>query len=329
MLKQFILLMRETVREWSDDGASGVAAALAYYTIFSLAPLLIIIALVVGAFLDEKTIEQDILGNVEMTVGRDAAQTLRNLLTAEDGTRTRSDVIGTIIWFSVMLWGASGIFAQLQKALNKIWEVRGKPGRSPLVFVKDRLLSFGVVIFAAAILLATMIINTGLSTLLVKNTALAQSVYIVRPLQVLVTLGMVTVLFATLFKVLPDVTIRWKDVWVGAAFTAVLFIVGQFVVGLYIANANVGTVFGAAGSLTVILVWIYYSAQILLFGAEFTEVWARHHGVSLQPDGDAVWANQMQADAEHARAREYRARRQSKATPQLSVQTADGETKDS
>jgi membrane protein len=328
MLKQFILLMRETIREWTEDGAAGVAAALAYYTIFSLAPLLIIIALVVGAFLDEKTIEQDILGNVEMTVGRDAAETLRNLLTTEDGTRSRSDVVGTIIWFSVMLWGASGIFAQLQKALNKIWEVRGKPGRSPLVFVKDRLLSFVVVIFAAAILLATMVINTGLSTLLVKNTAIAQSVYIVRPLQVLVTLGMVTVLFATLFKVLPDVMIRWKDVWVGAAFTAVLFILGQFAVGLYIANANVGTVFGAAGSLTVILVWIYYSAQILLFGAEFTEVWARHHGVRLQPDGDAVWSNQMQADAEHARARELRARRQPTAAPQLSVQAADGETKD-
>jgi membrane protein len=302
MVKQFILLMRETVREWSEDGAAGVAAALAYYTIFSLAPLLIIIALVVGAFLDQKTIEQDILGNVEMTVGSDAAQTLRNLLTTEDGTRTRSDVVGTVIWFSVMLWGASGIFAQLQKALNKIWEVRGKPGRSPLVFVKDRLLSFGVVIFAAAVLLATMLINTGLSTLLVKNPAVASLVSLVRPLQILVTLSMVTVLFATLFKVLPDVNIRWKDVWVGAAFTAVLFIAGQFAVGLYIANASVGTVFGAAGSLTVILVWIYYSAQILLFGAEFTEVWARHYGVRIQPDSDAMWSNEGQAQLEVERA---------------------------
>lgn len=315
MLKQFILLMRETVREWSDDGAASVAAALAYYTIFSLAPLLIILALAVGAFLDQKTIEQDILGNVEMTVGSDAARTLRDLIATEDGARTRSDVIGTIIWFSVMLWGASGIFAQLQKALNKIWEVRGKPGRSPLVFIKDRLLSFGVVIFAAALLLATMLINTGLSTLLVKNTTAGQLIHLVRPLQVLVTLSMITVLFATLFKVLPDVTLRWKDVWVGAAFTAVLFFVGQFVVGLYIANANVGTVFGAAGSLTVILVWIYYSAQILLFGAEFTEVWARHHGVSLQPDGDAVWRNPVQAEEELARARERSTRRQPTSTP--------------
>lgn len=308
MLNHFVVLMRETVREWSDDGAASVAAALAYYTIFSLAPLLIIIALVVGAFLDQQAIEDGLIGNVASTVGNDAAQTLRGLLVTD--TTSRSDAIGTIIWFSVMLWGASGIFAQLQKALNRIWEVKGKPGRSPLVFVKDRMLSFGIVVFAAALLLAGLVMNTGLSTLLTKNPNIAQFAILLRPLQVLVTLAMTTILFATVFKVLPDVTIRWKDVWVGAAFTAVLFIVGQFAVGFYIANANIGSVFGAAGSLTVILVWIYYSAQILLFGAEFTEVWARHHGVRLQPDGDAVWANQMQAEIEFERAQLRRAKKQ-------------------
>lgn len=301
MLKYFIVLMRETIREWNEDGASAVAAALAYYTIFSLAPLLIIIALVVGAFLDEKTIEKDIIGGVEVTIGTDAAQTLRGMISPEN--RTRSDVIGTIIWIAVMLWGASGIFSQLQKALNKIWEVRGKPGRSPLVFVKDRLISFGIVVFVAAILLATMVINTGLTTLLAKNGQFSQFSGIIRPLQLLVSLSLATVMIATVFKILPDVNIRWKDVWVGAAFTAVLFIAGQFVVGLYISNANVGSVFGAAGSLTVILVWIYYSAQILLFGAEFTEVWARHHGVHIQPDSDAIWTNEDQAQLELERAR--------------------------
>ena len=313
IIKEFILLMRETIREWSDDGASGIAAALAYYTIFSLAPLLIIIALVVGAFLDQQTLEEGLISNVAATVGDDAAQTLRGLMVTEN--RTRSDVVGTIIWFSVMLWGASGIFAQLQKALNRIWEVRGKPGRSPLVFVKDRMLSFGIVVFAAALLLGAMIINTGLSAALTKNEQLAQFGILLRPLQVMVTLAITTVLFATVFKVLPDVTIRWKDVWVGAAFTAVLFILGQFIVGLYIANANVGSVFGAAGSLTVILVWIYYSAQILLFGAEFTEVWARHYGVRLQPDGDAVWVNQFQADQELEHARARQAKKQATRTP--------------
>lgn len=312
MFKTFIVLMRETIREWNDDGASAVAAALAYYTIFSLAPLLIIIALVVGAFLDQKTIEEDILGGVETTIGTDAAQTLRGLIAPE--TRTRSDVVGTIIWFAVMLWGASGIFSQLQKALNKIWEVKGRPGRSPLVFVKDRLLSFGIVVFVAAMLLATMVINTGLTALMAKNLQLAQFTGIVRPLQVLVSLALATMMVATVFKILPDVDIRWKDVWVGAAFTAMLFIAGQFAVGLYIANANIGSVFGAAGSLTVILVWIYYSAQILLFGAEFTEVWARHHGVRIQPDSDAMWTNEDQAQLEIERARE---RKMGKSAPSV------------
>jgi membrane protein len=313
MFKQFIVLIRETVSEWSDDGAAAVAAALAYYAIFSLAPLLIIIALVVGAFLDEKTIERDILGGIETTVGADAAQTIRGLISTEN--RTRSDVIGTIIWFAVVLWGASGIFSQLQKALNKIWEVRGKPGRSRLVFVKDRLLSFGIVVFAATLLLATMIINTGLSTLLAKNTNIAHLNILIRPLQGLVSIGMATVLFATVFKILPDVNIRWKDVWVGAAFTAVLFIIGQFVVGLYLSTVNVGTVFGAAGSLTVILVWIYYSAQILLFGAEFTEVWARHHGVRILPDSDFIWTNEDQAQLELEKARTRQMEKQSNPTP--------------
>jgi membrane protein len=312
IIKDFILLMRETVREWSEDGAAGIAAALAYYTIFSLAPLLIIIALVVGTFLDQQTLEEGLISNVAATVGEDAAQTMRGLMVTEN--QTRSDTVGTIIWFSVMLWGASGIFAQLQKALNRIWEVRGKPGRSPLVFVKDRLLSFGVVAFAATLLLGGMIINTGLSAVLTKSDQLAQFSLLLRPLQVLVTLAITTVLFATMFKVLPDVTIRWKDVWVGAAFTAILFIIGQFVVGLYIANANIGSVFGAAGSLTVILVWIYYSAQILLFGAEFTEVWARHYGVHLQPDADAVWVNQFQADQEQEQAQARRAKKQATRT---------------
>lgn len=312
MFKQFIMLMRETIREWNDDGASAVAAALAYYTIFSLAPLLIIIALVVGAFLDQKTIEEDILGSVETTVGTDAAQTLRGLISTDN--RTRSDVVGTIIWFGVMLWGASGIFSQLQKALNRIWEVKGRPGRSPLVFLKDRLLSFGIVVFTATMLLATMVINTGLTTLIAKNVELAQFTWVVRPLQVMVSLSLATVMIATVFKILPDVDIRWKDVWVGAAFTAVLFIGGQFAVGLYIANANVGTVFGAAGSLTVILVWIYYSAQILLFGAEFTEVWARHHGVTIQPDSDAMWSNEDQAQLEIERAQ---ARKMGKSQPSV------------
>lgn len=322
ILKEFGFLMKATVKEWMEDGASSIAAALAYYAIFSLAPLLILIALFMGAFINAREVEEGIVSNVEATVGSEAAATFRNLLTNDNANVDRSNVFSTALWLGVVLWGASGLFAQLQSALNKIWEVRGMPGRSPLVLVKNRALSFAIVLFACVLLLATMLINTSLNIILKEQAGTTALDFIVRPLQFLVSLSMMTIMFATVFKILPDVTIRWRDVWVGAAFTALLFFIGQFIVGLYLTNSNVGSVFGAAGSLTVILVWIYYSAQILLFGAEFTEVWARYHGVDLKPDADAVWINPHQAEREKqaGRVSEAEKKLEQKATEQPAEQ---------
>ena len=300
MFKTAASLLKETVQEWQHDHASNIAAALAYYTVFSLSPLLILLALFIGIVLDRSTVSDDLFNDVEATIGEDAADTLRQLMLNNDEQTQQQETSfwGKVVWFSVVIWGASGIFAQLQSALNRIWEVRAVPGRSPLVFFKNRILSLAVVIVAGFLLLVSMIVNTGLSVLIHDFEEIRRFSFLIRPMQLVTTMIMLTVLFAMIYKILPDAIISWKVVWVGSMFTAFLFFVGQFAVGLYLANSNVGTVFGAAGSLTVILVWIYYSSQILLFGAEFTEVWARHVGIAIRPDDDAVWVNEVQARRE-------------------------------
>lgn len=319
VLKHAALLLRETVHEWMEDGGAHIAAALAYYAIFSLSPLLIIVSLTIGLMMDPNTLETGLVSTVRSTVGQQAAELIRSMMRSE--TRT-TDVLGTVVWLGIIVWGASGMFAQLQNALNKIWEVRAKPGRSPLVLIKNRLMSFGIVLLAAAALLGTMVINTALSTIInngrqavstmstlsaldlfTSTTALTGgNIVTLRVIQVVLTVVVSTGLIAVVFRVLPDVEIAWRDVTVGALFTALLLFLGQFIVGLYLARANIGSVFGAAGSLTIILVWVYYSAQILLFGAEFTEVWARHHGSFIRPDDDAMWENEFKARREAAKA---------------------------
>ncbi len=320
-------LMKETVREWVEDGGANIAAALAYYAIFSLSPLLIIVSLTIGLVADPTELETSVVRDLQPTIGAQATELIRSMLRSNTNT---TDVIGTVIWLAIVVWGASGMFAQLQNALNKIWEVRAKPGRSPLIMVKNRFLSFGIVLLAAITLLGTMVINTGLNATAdaarrAANAANAEvergsdalyaqsglpteaplsgtSLILLRVAQVSLTVIITTGLIAVVYRVLPDVHIAWRDVIVGSIFTAVLLFIGQFGVGLYLARADIGSVFGAAGSLTVILVWVYYSAQILLFGAEFTEVWARHYGHVIRPDNHATWVNEFRARQEATRA---------------------------
>lgn len=320
MLKQALFLLKETVKEWNDDGATHIAAALAYYAIFSLSPLLIIIALLLGLVMDQRSAATSLVQNIELTLGQQAAQLIGSLL--EDQTTT-SDVVGSLVWLAVVVWGATGMFAQLQTALNKIWEVKARPGRSPFTLVKTRLQSFVVVVLAAVTLLGMTVLNGTLNANLERNqpveylvleedgdrqaeyagTAPLAVIIFVRVAQFVLSLAVITFLVGLVYQVLPDVEIHWRDVIVGATFTGLLLYLGQFAVGLYLSRANVGSVFGAAGSLTVILVWIYYTAQILLFGAEFTEVWARYHGAHIQPDSDAVWENEYKAKREADRGR--------------------------
>jgi membrane protein len=295
MLRQFIRLMQETVHEWGMDGGAAIAASLAYYTIFSLSPLLIVVALFLGLVFDQNTLQTTVIEGLRGTLGESGAQLMEGMI--REGGITRGDVFGTILWLAFVIWGASGAFAQLQTALNKIWEIKPIPGRSPVAIIRTRFFSFIIVILVGMVLFGIMVSNSLLNSFMIDNGTPALAI-VVRPMQFVITVALTTLLIAAVFKLLPDAVIRWRDVMVGAAFTAVLFFIGQFAVGIYLSNATIGSVFGAAGSLTIILVWIYYSAQILLFGAEFTEVWARHHGAFIRPDADATWVNEYAAKRE-------------------------------
>ncbi|MCI0712529.1 MAG: YihY/virulence factor BrkB family protein [Chloroflexi bacterium] len=292
-------ILGETLKEWREDNATNVAAALAYYAIFSLSPLLIVVALVLGFVIGSEDAQGQVIEGLQSMFGSQGADTLEAAIEGQEANPSAGLISGAL-WFAVVFWGVSGLFAQLQKALNIIWEVRLQPGASPLIIVKNRLLSFSVVMVASALIVMSTIINTALA-----NVDMG-SPFVLRPIQFVISISVITLLFAAVFKILPDVIIAWRDVWVGALFTALLFMLGQVIVGLYISNTNVGSVYGAAGSLTIILVWIYYSAQIFLFGAEFTEVWARYHGAHIEPDEDAEWINPDQAARERRHAKQFK-----------------------
>lgn len=286
-LKAFGNLLRETFQEWTDDKAPRLAAALSYYTVFSLAPLLIIAIGVAGFVLGRGDVQEQILSEVETFLGAEGRELVRGLI--QDASRPGASLVATIIGIVTLAFGASGVYGQLQEALNTIWEVEPAPGASIWDTVRKRFLSFTMVIGSGFLLLVSLLVSAAISAVstyfseLLPGTDFAWQI-----LNLAASFAVVTLLFALMFKVLPDVEIEWGDVWIGAAVTAVLFTVGKFLIGLYLGTSAPGSTYGGAGSLVVILLWVYYSAQILFFGAEFTQVYARHYGSRIVPAEGAI-----------------------------------------
>lgn len=286
-VKSIIPLIKKTFSEWSEDKAARLAAALAYYTIFSIPPLLIIAIAIAGRVLGQEAAQNRIVAQFSSLIGADSAEALQTMIAnaRDPGESVAAAVFGVII----LLFGASGVFGQLQDALNTIWEVAPRPGRGILGMIKDRFFSFTMVLGVTFLLLVSLLMSTALAAVGEFVTALLPSVTILAQLlNLLISLGAVTIVFALIFKVVPDVKIAWSDIWIGAAVTAVLFVLGQFAIGLYLGNSNVTSTYGAAGALVVILLWVFYSAQILLLGAEFTQVYANMHGTRIVPAENAV-----------------------------------------
>lgn len=284
--KDIVGLLKDTFSEWQEDKASRLAAALAYYTVFSLAPLVIIAiaiaALVFGQEAAQGRIDEQIEGLLG-SQGADAVQDMiKNSRKAEQGT------IATLISVGILLFGASGVFGQLQDSLNTIWEVAPKPGRGIKGFIKDRFLSFSMVLGIGFLLLVSLILSAGLAGVGNYFGHLMPGLPFLQALNFLLSFGIVTVLFALMFRVLPDAKIAWGDVWIGAAITSLLFTLGKYLLGLYLGNGSVGSTYGAAGSFVVLLLWVNYSAQILFFGAEFTQVYANKYGSRIVPAKNAV-----------------------------------------
>jgi membrane protein len=281
-------LLKHTFDEWNEDKAPRLGAALAYYTIFSLAPLLVIAIAISGLVFGEEEARKQIAAEVSNTVGPTVGTAIEGLL--QSAHDSGSGILATIMGVVTLLFGAVGAFNQLQDALNTIWKVTPKPGRGWMAIVKDRVLSFSIVLGIGFLLLVSLIVSTVLTALskFLTPSALPGGTYLWQLINLAVSFGFITLLFAMIYKILPDVKLGWKDVWVGAAVTALLFTIGKYLLGLYLARASVASSYGAAGSLVLILVWVYYSSQILLFGAEFTRVYSIHYGKRILPSDNAV-----------------------------------------
>jgi membrane protein len=292
-------LLKETFAEWNKDKASRLAAALSYYTIFSLAPLLIIAIAIAGFFFGEEAAKGEIIGQLQGLVGRDGAEVIQTAI--ENANRAENDgSIASLISIAVLLFGASGVFAELQDALNTVWEVEPKPELGIGDFLRKRFLSFAMILGIGFLLLVSLIISAVLAGINhYTNSLLPGFDSLWQIVNFIVSFGVITLLFAMIYKFLPDVKITWGDVAIGAAITALLFVIGKYLIGLYLGNSSFSSTYGAAGSIIIILVWTYYSAQILFFGAEFTQVYARRYGSQIISDNVTPRGSRLQKKIEN------------------------------
>ena len=276
-LKPGLSFLREVAAEWRKDNALSLGAALAFYALFSLAPLLLLIIAIVGLVFGRAAAQGEIVERVGGAVGPEAAKVIEGMIAR--ASAPTSGVIATVASLATMLFGASGVFGQLQTSLNQIWGVTGGPRRGVRSLVRRRVTSFSLILGIGFLLFLSLVVSAVLAAvkqLLAEHLPVLGA--LLPPLNFLVSLLMITALFALIFKVLPDARMHWRDVWLGAAVTALLFTAGKGLIALYLGRTGRASVYGAAASLVVLLLWVYYSAQILLVGAEFTEVYSRRYG---------------------------------------------------
>jgi len=285
-------LLKQTASEWMEDDAPSLGAALAYYTVFSLAPLMTIAIAIAGFFFGKEAAQGQIFDELRVLLGEEGGKAIEEMVQSASAQPTVG-VVATVISVIILLFGASGVFGQLQASLNRIWGVKPKPGRGVLGMIQDRLLSFGFTLVVGFLLLVSLLLTAGIA--LVADLAgglMPASETLAQLLNFVLSLAIITLLFAMIFKFLPDAKIAWRDVWIGAFLTALLFTVGRFALGLYLGKSSVASSYGAAGSLIVLLLWVYYSSQILFFGAEFTQVYANRFGSCVAPADNAVPVHQ-------------------------------------
>ncbi len=283
-MKKAWRLLRETFAEWNDDKASQMAAALAYYTVFSLAPLLIIVIAVAGFFFGEEAARGEIVGQIKGLVGTDGATVIQTALENSHRPGSNTSIIASLISIAVLIFGASGVFVQLQESLNTIWDVDPQTQQGISNVVRKRAMSFAVVLSIGFLLLVSLVISAALSAVNTFASGLLPGFDLLwQVINIFLSFLVTTILFALIYKYLPDVSVTWHDVWIGAIITSILFSIGRHLIGLYLGNSSFGSTYGAAGSLVILLAWIYYSIQILFFGAEFTQVYARRYGSQVQP----------------------------------------------
>jgi membrane protein len=285
--KQLWRLFRQTFKAWNEDKASRLAAALAYYTVFSLTPLITIALAIAGMVFGRDAARGEIVAQIQGLVGRQSAEAIETAIA--NISQDTNPGITSLVNIGILLFAASGVFAELQGALNTIWEVAPKPGKEIRLFIRQRLLAFLMVVTIGFLLLASLMLNAFLVAVshLFINFLPGGNV----PWQLFNTVGsfiLFTFLFGLIYKYLPQAKIAWSDVWIGALMTATLFSIGKFALGFYLGHNSFGSAFGAAGSLVFVVAWVFYSAQILFFGAEFTHAYAKQYGSYIRPRKYAV-----------------------------------------
>jgi membrane protein len=280
----------QPVRDFLDDDCQTMAAALAYYTVFSLPPLLVILISVAGFVFGAQTVETAIRQQVSGLIGQGAADQV-GTMAQHAGQKTSAGLIGAVIGTAALLLGATTAFAQIQASLNRVWGVKPDPNQGGVwSFISKRVLSFGMILAVAFLLLVSLAISTALSAVGSRAQAMLPglSEQMFWALNAGFSLVVITILFAAMFKILPDTEVRWRDVWFGALVTALLFTTGKFGLGFYLGRSDAAGGYGTAGSVVLILLWTYYAAMILLLGAEFTQVWANARGGGIRPQRGAV-----------------------------------------
>jgi membrane protein len=287
-LRSFFRLLKLTYQSWSEREPFNNSVIIAYYTIFSLPGLLVIIINLAGSIFGTEAVTNQISTQISGMVGQDTAKDIESMIA--DVSNNDGTVLSTILSIATLLFGATGVFYQLQQVLNRMWEVKPKPKGKIWKLVKDRIFSFGLILVVGFLLLVSLVLSAALSA--VSNWAtglISESLTVVFTIiDFVVSIGIITLLFASIFKFLPDARIRWRDVWVGAFLTAILFVIAKFALGLYFGNTNPGSAYGAAGTVILIMLWVSYAGLLLLFGAEFTQTYANAHGRFVKPDSDAV-----------------------------------------
>ena len=284
-----ISLLKQTFSEWLDDKVPQLGAALAYYTVFSLAPLILLLLAIVGFLFrnDPAGAWQKVTEQMSYFLDKSAIDVVQGI--AQKASQPNKGVLATSIGILLALFGASGVFGQLQDALNTIWGVKTKPGVGIMGFIRSRFLSFAMVAGVCFLLLVSLVLESLLKSFShYVQVMLPGGIVIALVVYSAFDLAVVVLLFASIFKFLPDVKIQWRDVWIGALMTAIFFAIGKWALGLYLGSGTAASAYGAASSLITLLLWIYYSSQILLFGAEFTQVYAARAGRAFVPDKYAV-----------------------------------------
>ncbi len=291
-------LFKQTGKDFMRDEIPKQSAALAYYTIFSLGPMLIIIIFLAGAVWGEKAVEGQVYEQIRGLVGASAARQIQEII--KSATVEGNNMLAATVGLITLVAGATAIFTQIQDSINSIWKLRVKARKGWLKMLKNRFISFSLVVSLGFLLLVSLMINALVEGMMdqLQDMFPQVTVVLVYILNLTITLLLTSSLFAIIFKVLPDAIIRWRDVFVGAMFTAILFMIGKFAITLYIGKSSVGTSYGAASSLVVLLLWVYYSSIILYFGAEFTKNYASSFGSAIKPNEYAVIVQTIQLERE-------------------------------